>query len=290
MGRAFGSFLPCQMEDKPFFVNEEVRRRLGPAQERPGHFQAYSGTDIRAILYLPLITKGTIAGNKNKQFKVFADLQTISISSTRSVSPVRVLGRASPTIYTRGARTFAGTMVFAAINTDPFSDVFDHAVSESEYPYNTSLVADQLPPFSVVITASNESGGAAIQVIHGITLTNYGTTYSIDDLYSEVIYTFVATDVVPLTAYNMAVTRALRNKAIDAAGTLSDAVAAATPMARSVSDLLSESLSFAYGLGTTITDNYYRAFQESKLEEYRKFQKAEGNGIGIYGNMQGHQY
>jgi hypothetical protein len=153
-------------------------------------------------MYLPTKTKNTGSGTPTKKFKVFANLQTISISSTRSVSPVRVLGRSSAINYTRGARTFGGTMVFASIDKDAFMDVYDEALSESSLNSMHSFTPDQMPPFSIVITMSSEKGGTAYQIINGITLVNYGTTYSIDDIYTEQVYTYIATDITPLISTN----------------------------------------------------------------------------------------
>lgn len=184
------------MDPAPNYFSDEVRRQLGDT--RQSRYQAFAGTDIQACMYLPLLTQGSANNQDRVKFRVFAELQTISISSTRSVSPVRTLGRSSAMDYTRGARTFAGTMVFATVNRDAFADVYDVAIAESLKNASTSLVADQLPPFSIVITAANEYGGAAIQVVHGITILNYGTTYSIEDLMTETQYTYVATDVTPL--------------------------------------------------------------------------------------------
>jgi hypothetical protein len=128
-------------------------------------------------------------------------------------------------------------MVFASLNTDPFSEIYDVSMAEAALSSSTSIVSDQMPPFSVVLTASNEKGAAAMQMIHGITLTNYGTTYSVDDLYTETTYTFVATDVIPLVADNAAVAnaRARANYEEVAAGM------------KSISQLVAESLSAAYG-------------------------------------------
>lgn len=148
-------------------------------------------------MYLPLMTHGEASAERKDKIKVFADLQTISISSTRSVSPVRVLGSANPVNYTRGASTIAGSLVFASLNQDAFNEVYDVSIAERVLSATTNLVSDQLPPFSIVITAANESGGAAVQAIHGITLVNYGTTYSVDDLYTEVVYSYVATSMTP---------------------------------------------------------------------------------------------
>lgn len=224
------------MDPKPVFVNDEVSRLLAPQLGRQAGFQSYAGTDIQAFVYLPDITKGSIKNeNVNPKSKLLAELQTISISSTRSVSPVRVFGRSSPIGYTRGARTFAGTLVFASLNQDVFRDIYDMDAAESTMATSTSFVSDQLPPFSIIITAANEKGGAAMQVIHGVTLVNYGTTYSIDDLYTEVTYSYVATDVLPLLNTSVSIARAKNNLMIDSNGYLS------------VSDKIKYSLSKAYG-------------------------------------------
>jgi hypothetical protein len=194
--------------DQPTGFNSyNVAKILGPALGKQQNFQSYSGTDISAFIYLPLLAKSSLKGKLAKKAKALATLQTLSISSTRSVSPVRVLGRSSPMAYTRGARTIAGTLVFASVNQDVFQDIYDHDIAESTLQSSSSMLSDQLPPFSIVITAANEKGGAAIQVIHGVTLVNYGTTYSIDDLYTEVTYTYVATDVLPLISSSVSIKR-----------------------------------------------------------------------------------
>lgn len=177
-------------------INDSVRRDLG--EYKNSEFQSFSGTDIKAVMYLPLITTNYLNGKDKTKVKVFADLQTLTVSSTRSISPVRVFGRSNPIAFTKGAITYAGTMVFATINRDAFSDVYDTDIAESYLNTSTSDSVHQLPPFSIVITASNETGAAGIQIIHGITITNYGTTYSVDDLYTETSFTYIATDVSPL--------------------------------------------------------------------------------------------
>lgn len=220
--------------DRPVFVNNEVARILGPSLGKQGAFQSYAGVDISCYVYFPDITKSSLVNDTRKKSKLFAELQTLSISSTRSINPVRVLGRSSPLDYTRGARSFAGTMVFASINQDVFADLYDESIAESTIAGSSSLVSDQLPPFSIVITAANEKGAAAIQVIHGVTLVNYGTTYSIDDLYTEVTYTYVATDVLPLTSSSISVTR-------DKQGTISSAAQV------KISDIVQKEMGRNYG-------------------------------------------
>lgn len=206
------------------FANSALKNYAERELGKQANHQSFAGTDIQAFMYMPLYTKGSAAaGTKGGPSKQFGTLQTMSISSTRSVSPVRTLGRASPVAYTRGARTIAGTLVFATINQDVFADVYDVAIGETAQSASTSLLSDQMPPFSIVLTAGNEKGAVATQIIHGITLVNYGTTYSIDDLYTETTYTYVATDIMPLLSrqVNRGLTRyqqaekALVQKALD---------------------------------------------------------------------------
>lgn len=158
---------------------------------------SFSGVDIQAFVNIPLLNIPDDENPTNPTKGLLGQIQTISLSSTRSISPVRTLGRSSPLGYTRGARTIAGTLVFAVLDRDPFFDIYRSSITES-YDGSSSLFADRLPPFSILITASNELGGIAQQVISGITLVNYGTTYSIDDIYTETTYSYVATSVTPL--------------------------------------------------------------------------------------------
>jgi hypothetical protein len=179
-------------------------------QTRGDDFQTFSGTDMQVFAYFPILE---VTNPNVTKYKLFAEIQTVSISSTRSISPVRVLGSSSPIAYTRGARSFAGTMVFATINEDPFNSVFSIADSESMMASSTSLSSDQLPPFNIVIIGATEKGAAAVHILNGITLVNYGTTYSVDDLYTETTYSYVAADCTTLRSLPMSLSS--RPNAID---------------------------------------------------------------------------
>lgn len=173
------------LED-PEFISSTVKN-LNKDIADHGKYQSFAGTDIKAYMYIP--------GGKSKEFST---LQTISISSTRSISPVRTLGKSNPVTYNRGARTIAGTLVFATINKDVFADIYTKYHAELAVNSSSSIVSDQLPPFTIVLTGCNEKGATVTQIIYNITLVNYGTTYSIDDLYTETTYTYLATDMTTL--------------------------------------------------------------------------------------------
>lgn len=173
-------------------------RELGKRKQ----VETFSGVDTKVTIIIPPLNKD----NKGV-VHTFDDLQTISISSTRSVSPVRVLGNASPVAYTRGARTFAGTMVFVSRFNDTFFPIYKQHIAESTMSHSTSFVSDQLPPFNLLITATSEMGKAASRLIIGATLVNYGTTHSIDDMYTEATYSYVAQDVTMLASASISLAR-----------------------------------------------------------------------------------
>jgi hypothetical protein len=59
-------------------------------------------------------------------------------------------------------------------------------------------LADMLPPFDIIITLVNEYGQYAKMKIFGVTIIDEGQTLSIDDLFIEQTYTFMARGIQPL--------------------------------------------------------------------------------------------
>jgi hypothetical protein len=56
---------------------------------------------------------------------------------------------------------------------------------------------DQVLPFDIVVTASNEYGAFANMKIHGVEILNTGSGMSIDDITTDEACTFVATSITP---------------------------------------------------------------------------------------------
>lgn len=159
--------------------------------------QTYSGTDIMVIFSIPITqTVFTL----NKPFKLSTEVQTISISSTTSILPVRRCGEARPASFCRGGRTFAGSMVFVVSNRDPFAEIFSVDAKSNSMINDGTWHIDQMPPFDIVISAQNESGGIGAQLIEGVRIANWGTTLSVDDMYTEFTYTYLAENVTPFLA------------------------------------------------------------------------------------------
>lgn len=124
-------------------------------------------------------------------YKTFGQIQTLSITSRRSVEPVRRLGETSPAAYTKGPRTFAGSMVFILLKEDPLLDLYRVSLDD-RYDGEPYYVQDRMPPFNILITGVNEYGHVVEAALFGVTLIADGITLSIDDLYTEIQYTYVA--------------------------------------------------------------------------------------------------
>ncbi len=161
--------------------------------------QAFSGSDIMVIFAIPFTTKQF--STFDSIYKVSTEIQTLTISSTTSVLPVRRCGEVRAKYYTRGARSFAGSMVFTITNHDPFKEIFglDPSRSNASEGENAWHI-DQMPAFDIIVLANNELGGIGAQIIQNINIVNWGTTYSVDDMYTEYTYSYVAEHVTPFLA------------------------------------------------------------------------------------------
>lgn len=210
----------------------------------PDGLHSFSGSNIKASCYIPPENLGLFAGdyplgsaiaNDGGAYVQFGELQTIALSSARSSGAVRVLGESFVKGYTLGTRTIAGTLIFAVVNRDVFAKIARVAKNEisTAHPY----FVDQIPPFDIILTATTEYpirqvmsvptvnpdgtyGSREIRAIHrrenvrqvisGIRLVNTGTTYSVNDVYTEASYTYVAewaSPFIPLSEWSQLASR-----------------------------------------------------------------------------------
>lgn len=196
----------------PGFVNEYIRNQTKQRLERERaktlkeqgvtanwkDITSYAGSDILCLMFIPSYNgeNETDPGFVEVQDK----LQTITVSSARSVMPVRRLGETNPAAYARGSRTIAGSMIFTSGLRDAFITALSKSFKDGEPSKEPTIFVDQIPKFSMTFQASNELGGVSSALLVNITLTNFGTTFSIDDIYTESTFTYVAEQYFPLSA------------------------------------------------------------------------------------------
>lgn len=161
-------------------------------------WNSMAGTDIQALIRVDPVRSPKDTTLNQPLFRSLAELQTISVSGARSVFPVRRLGQSQPAAYTRGATTVGGSLIFSQFSRDVFADVRQMSGAGETYDRQEPAHPFTLPEFDIVILGANEFGTIANAIIGGVTLTNFGTTLSVHDVYTEVSYSYVARYYVPL--------------------------------------------------------------------------------------------
>jgi hypothetical protein len=196
-------------ENNPFLPKWMKGLRSGPYDDvtflnAPGAgplvLNSFTGTDITCSVLLPEPPNKeevlTALGHDPKTYpypllREWAELETISISSARSVFPVRRLGENHVHQYTRGGRTIAGTLVFTTFSRDVFAELY-RLHGGDKMDSSTPFFVDQIPPFHILLSGINEYGVRINAALINVTLSNWGTTFSIHDLKIESTYTYVA--------------------------------------------------------------------------------------------------
>ena len=151
-------------------------------------YKTYTGTDTLVFVIFPE-SKPIILGS----------LTTISYSIFREKRPVPLLGKINTGGYTRGMRTIAGSMIFTVINQHFVEDIIQ------QIPYlsaHDKIKADELPFFDVMIVCANEYGANAQMMLYGVEFLDDAQVISINDMFIENTFGFVARDIDILTAKN----------------------------------------------------------------------------------------
>lgn len=154
-----------------------------------------------AGVYVPIIDK----------FFIFGELTTVSYSIHRELFPVRTLGRINPKGVTRSGRTIGGSLVFSVFDRHILFDIqhdlkgkYRQALLERNNGkakdikgiLDQYIISDELPPFNIVISMSNEySSASSSLVIYGVRITDEGQIMSMEDMFTENQMRYMATGI-----------------------------------------------------------------------------------------------
>lgn len=154
-------------------------------------YKTFSGSDTLAFMMFPEC-KPILLGS----------LTTLSHSVYREKKPVPLLGKINTGGYTRGMRSIAGTMVFTLISQHLVEDILEQIPYLNEHG---KLKADELPFFDIMIIAANEYGSASKMMIYGAEFFEDGQVLSVQDIYVENTFSFVARDIDDFSRMNVIV-------------------------------------------------------------------------------------
>lgn len=154
------------------------------------YYQSFSGTDTLVFILLPGCHPAFIGS-----------LTTISYSMYRNKKPVINIGRTNINGVTRGSRIYAGTMIFTLIN--------QHWLRELQYEEGIDwlndyhdMKVDELPLFDLMVVSANEYGNAVQMYIWGVDMTDEAQVISVEDLFTENTFSFIARDITEFNKIN----------------------------------------------------------------------------------------
>ena len=153
-------------------------------------YNSYSGCDITVTASLPPIN-----GQPINKYYTLGSLQTLSISTHQDKRPVRSLGVINAKDYVMGPRTIAGSMVFAVFNKHFATEIMNDLGASGG---KNVILPDEIPALNITVNFANEYGRMSRMAIYGVKIINEGQVMSINDLYTENTYQFVALGLEPL--------------------------------------------------------------------------------------------
>ena len=146
--------------------------------------RTFSGTDTIAFIILPGCSPVCLGS-----------ITTISYSMLRNKRPVINIGRTNINGLTRGSRIYAGSIVFTLINQHWVKEIQSMPENQQWLGKVNDLKADELPPFDIQIVSANEYGAYCAMYIYGVDFTDEAQTVSVEDLFTENVFQFVARDI-----------------------------------------------------------------------------------------------
>lgn len=160
---------------------EEKYGDAGRNMWRERKYETFSGSDMVVYFAFP--------GHRPVDI---GTASLISYSVYREKKQVRTIGAINTKGITKGPRTISGRMVFTVVR--------EHIVEmiKRELPYMRAIknvIMDELPPFDILVSFGNEYGASAGLVIQGVTFVDEQKTLTVDDLFTENIFTYLARDI-----------------------------------------------------------------------------------------------
>ena len=149
---------------------------------------SYSGTDI-------VVTAQLCIGNTKSEIMTMGSLQTITYSVYDRMEPIHSLGNVNAKDYVHTHRYIAGSMVFAVFDQHWAKEFIEKYCKSAGIAESEKILTDEIPPMNITISMGNEYGSSSRTALYGVRLFNEGMTMSVNDIYTEHTYQFVALNI-----------------------------------------------------------------------------------------------
>ena len=196
-------------EDEGEVVQSKASRRGKKAtgfNSKTGDYQySFSGADCKVYAY-----RGAI-----KNYSLLESIMTVSLSIYEAKAPVRRLGHAAPVGFTGNIRSIAGSIICLMrgdshplhpvmysneqkhVDDENISSPYDEIEGGKDYQWR--FQAGLIKPFNLLLLYKNEVGGDVGLQINNIDIISESVVTSVNDIYTEMVFQFVATNVNPIS-------------------------------------------------------------------------------------------
>ena len=178
-------------EDKQDKKNEDIKPAVNYNASSSDYLYknvSYSGTDI-------VVTAQLCIGNTKSEFMTMGSLQTITYSVYDRMEPIHSLGNVNAKDYVHTHRYIAGSMVFAVFDQHWAKEFIEKYCKSAGIAESEKILTDEIPPMNITISMGNEYGSSSRTALYGVRLFNDGMTMSVNDIYTEHTYQFVALNI-----------------------------------------------------------------------------------------------
>lgn len=149
---------------------------------------SYSGVDM-------VVTAQLCMGNTKSEYMTMGSLQTISYSVYDRMEPIHSLGNINAKDYVHTHRYIAGSMVFAVFDQHWCKEFIEAYMKTAGISSSEKILTDEIPPMNLTISMGNEYGCSSRIALYSVRLFNEGMTMSVNDIYTEHTYQFVALNI-----------------------------------------------------------------------------------------------
>lgn len=188
-------------------VRSRGKRAQGPDSGANNYQYSFSGADCKVYAH-----RGTIENDS-----LLESVMTVSLSIYEAKAPVRRLGHAAPVGFTGNIRSIAGSIIcLMRGDSHPLAPVMlgyrpeakhvDDENISSPYKqitggesYQWRFQAGLIKPFNLLLLYKNEVGGDVGLQINNIEIISESVVTSVNDIYTEMVFQFVATNVNPIS-------------------------------------------------------------------------------------------
>ncbi len=166
-------------------ASEIVNKRgsSGKGISNPNFYYSFSGADCDVYAF-----------RNGGDLHHLDSIATVSVSIYEAKAPVRRLGYAAPVGFSGSIRSIAGSIVCILQKEHPLKGLMDIGYSKHLDDAENREVAGRIFPFNLMLMYKNEVGNGLSMQIDNVEIISEGIVTSVNDIATEVVLQFVATE------------------------------------------------------------------------------------------------